>query len=131
MGPQQGGGSAVAPNWACLPHLPRWPLLHCPGQAVAGTPIHQGLSKAEEGEAWIRHLAHAVLLPSHRMLCPLQMLSTGDRKLQSSHSMPFYRCMLLLPQLLTMKISWKKAKRCPEGRAEKCGRINPAAKGKV
>ena len=54
MGPQQGGGSAVAPNWACLPHLPRWPLLHCPGQAVAGTPIHQGLSKAEEGEAWIR-----------------------------------------------------------------------------
>src|SRR5512145_2718885 len=59
MGPQQGGGSAVAPNWACLPHLPRWPLLHCPGQAVAGTPIHQGLSKAEEGEAML-HGIHCI-----------------------------------------------------------------------
>lgn len=141
-GPAGGMGCAAVPrNWARLPHLPFFYFtvsarrLRAPPSAKAWVTLRR--EKHGPGAYGRQPDSHSPAPPDPRTVSSGDAKSTGDRKLQCTHLMPFCRLIRLLSQLRKCKVSWKttqclRALGAETGRGEKSccrsGSVNRGAK---
>lgn len=110
-GPAGGMGCAAVPrNWARLPHLPFYftvpaRRLRAPASAKAWATLRR--EKHGPGAYGRQPDSHSPAPPDPRAVSSGDAKSTGDRKLQCTHLMPFCRLTRLLSQLRKCKVSWK------------------------
>ena len=137
-GPAGGMGCAAVPrNWARLPHLPFFYCtvparrLRAPPSAKAWATLRR--EKHEPGAYGRPPDSHSPAPPDPdpRAVSSGDAKSTGDRKLQCPHPMPFCRLTRLLSQLRKCKVSWKKTWWLRASGAETSSRRNLAAEAEA